>query len=103
MAAITERSIALAILNNLALIFISYRCNEFDKLLVRGIFDAFTSYTLGKESLPVEVFLDVKRLKSGRKYDNDFFLALLKSDVVVLWYHMQACHLVRLVVKLIIS
>ena len=68
--------------------FISYRWSEYDKPLARQLFDAMSNYTLG--SRPIDIFLDVFRLKEGRQFDKEFAKALISSTIVMPLLSMDA-------------
>lgn len=67
-------------------IFVSYRWSRsgipYDDNFVVALFDAFTSHVVGDDHRAVDVFLDRKRLKSGRRFDLDFCAAMFNSVMV---------------------
>ena len=64
-------------------VFLSYRWGEFDKLIVRAIFDMMRNFNIGHNHRAIEVFLDEVRLKNGRRIEEDFLRSLKGTAVVI--------------------
>lgn len=65
-------------------VFISYRWGDLDDRLVESMFDAFSNECLSSEcNRQIEVFLDKRRLKPGRRFDSDFARALNRSFLIL--------------------
>jgi len=63
--------------------FVSYRWGLHDDTFVSVLFDMFTNHSVGNDNRAIEVFLDKKRLKTGRRFDMDFAKALINSTVML--------------------
>ena len=64
-------------------VFISYRWGNVDSMFTTCLSDRFGLYSVGPDHHAVETFLDVQRLKEGRRFQNDFAKALSSALVVV--------------------
>jgi hypothetical protein len=64
-------------------LFISYRWNQYDSALTRGLFDRLSLFPVTSSQREIETFLDVMRLQNGRDFRGDFAKALIESAVIL--------------------
>lgn len=64
-------------------VFFSYRQGKYDSDFLAKVFDCLTSEVIGTDGRRVDVFWDKVRLQQGRKFDDDFMVAMLKSTGAV--------------------
>ena len=84
-------------------IFLSYRWPDkvrgenprwtFDQPLARQIFDAMSNYDV--TGCTIDVFLDLFRLSKGRRLDEEFSNALIKSSVIMPLFSLDAIETMR--------
>ena len=64
-------------------VFLSYRWSKFDSAFVQILFDRLTLYTVdSKAKRCIDTFLDEKRLRKGRNFQEEFANALISTRIV---------------------
>ena len=64
-------------------VFISYRWSEYDSEFTLSLFECLESFTIDECFRGVVTFLDHKRLLNGRRFDDGFAGALVKTKLAV--------------------
>ena len=70
--------------------FFSYRWGKRDQQFVTMLFDRLALFSVGSTNRPIDMFLDVKRLKDGDNFATTFCKALFTSSVFIPIFSLDA-------------